>query len=159
VAEVEIRAGAKLNLLNQSELDQSLSKQDAQVLARLNATKPVRLPLITGKATGGVLLIGGDSAPETAPASGYVWSIRHLVVEGLTAGTTPDVVNIVRGNRIIWQLNGNQFAQTWGRGEVLLFAGETLAFQSVGTFTSTATVIVHGLAQEEPAQLVGKLYT
>ena len=81
-----------------------------------------------------------------------------MVIEGLTAGATPDVVNILRGTRVIWQLNGNQFCQTWGRGEILLYAGETLTYNSVGTFAATGQIIIHGLAQEVPAELIGKIY-
>jgi hypothetical protein len=130
---------------------------------RVRGSKPIRLPVVRGVASGSALTLGGDTntaAGQTpvGPDLGLVWSIRHLVIEGLTAGTTPDVMNIVRNNRIIWQLNGNQFFATFGRGEILLHSGETLQYVSVGTFASTNTIIVHGLAQEEIAERVGEMY-
>lgn len=161
--EVEIKAGAKFDLLSPGEFHDGMTKAqraaDAAQEARGHALKEIRLPLVEGKAVSSVLNIGGDQGQQLAtPASGYKWAIRHLVIEGLTAGTTPDVVNIVRNNRIIWQLNGNQFAQTWGRGEITLNAGETLTYLSVGTFASAATIVVHGMADEAPAQSAWKLF-
>jgi hypothetical protein len=159
LAKFTLKANAELDLLTQSELDESLRKWHDQETARLSGLKPVRLALVTGKAASSALTMGGDTGAQlVTPESGYVWSIRHLVIEGMTAGTTPDVMNVVRNGRIVWQLNGNQFAQTWGRGEILLNAGETLQYVSVGTFNSTATIIAHGLATEVPAQLAGKFY-
>jgi hypothetical protein len=134
---------------------------EAQTRSLLRGIKPIRLPQLIGTGANPFLL-GGDVTPaggnNATPDPGYVWSVRHLVIEGLTAGATPDVVNILRGGRIVWQLNGNQFAQTWGKGELLLNAGETFAYQSVGTFTATGKIIIHGMAVEVPGEMVGKFY-
>ena len=134
---------------------------DSEERARLRGVKSFRLPLLM--ATGAnPFLLGGDVTPaggmNATPDPGFVWSLRHLVIEGLTAGATPDVVNISRGPRIVWQLNGNQFAQTWGRGEMILNAGETLAYSSVGTFTATGKIIIHGMALSVPAEMIGKFF-
>jgi hypothetical protein len=138
---------------------QDILLAEVQERQRLKGIKFVRLPLVTGTLTGTGHSIGGDSGEQlVTPESGYVWSVRHLVIEGLTASaTTPDVVNILRGGRIVWQLNGNQFAQTWGRGEMLLNAGETFTYSGVGTIASTATIICHGMALETPGEFAGKL--
>jgi hypothetical protein len=130
---------------------------------RLRTIKPIRLPLLRGVASGSALTLGGDinTAAGQAPVGpdlGFAWSVRHLVIEGMTPGATPDVLNILRNNRIIWQLNGNQFAQTWGRGEIILNSGETLQYQSVGTFSATGQIIVHGLAEQVAAEQIGKFY-
>ena len=157
MAKFRLQAGAEFDLLTKPELDDALKTWDEMQVARLRAITDIRLPLIMGKAAGGALTLGGDSGQQlVTPESGYIWSIRHLVIEGLTAGASPDTVNIVRNGRIVWQLNGNQFAQTWGRGEMILNAGETLAYQSVGTFSAAGTIIVHGLAWQVPAQLKGR---
>jgi hypothetical protein len=124
---------------------------------RLLTIKYVRLPLIIGTLATG-LTLGGDAQAAQAPQSpeqGFVWHLRHLVIENLVAGATPDVVNILRQGRIVWQLNGNQFAQTWGRGEMRLVSGELLAYAAVGTLTSK-TIIVHGTAEEVAAEQEGK---
>jgi hypothetical protein len=156
MAEIELRAGAKINLLNQQELDQSLARyMDPSALRAVDA---IRLPLLI-KTGVNPFTMGGDSGPTIqGPDQGYVWSLRHLVIEGLTTGANPDVVNILSRNRILWQLNGNQFAQTWGRGEIVIRSGETLFYQSVGTFAATGQIVAHGLAQQVPQELEGKFY-
>jgi hypothetical protein len=124
---------------------------------RLLTIKYVRLPLLIATLATG-LTVGGDvnqaQAPQ-APDQGFVWHLRHIVIEGLVTGATPDVVNILRQGRIVWQLNGNQFAQTWGRGEMRLVSGELLAYAAVGTLASK-TVIIHGTAEEVAAEQEGK---
>lgn len=108
--------------------------------------------------------MGGDTytgGMVIGPQEGYVWSIRLLIIEGLTTGATPDVVNFRRHNaqgRIIWNLNGNSFGTTFGRGEQLLFGGQTIFVQSVGTFVSTSTIVLHGLAENLPAERIGEFY-
>lgn len=131
----------------------------AREMERLRGETNVRLPLLI--ATGAnPFTLGGDvgTEPLQTPEEGYVWSLRHLVIEGLTTGATPDVVNILRGGRIIWQLNGNQFCQTWGRGEMVIKGGEALAYQSVGTFNATGKIVIHGSAYQVPGPMIGKFF-
>ena len=157
MAEVELRVGAKLNLLNQSELDESLARY-MEAPSSLRAVDGIRLPLLT-KVGANPFTMGGDTGTLIqGPDQGYVWSLRHLVIEGMATGATPDVMNVLSRNRIIWQLNGNQFAQTFGRGEIILRSGETLAYASVGTFVSTAAIVAHGLAEQVPQEFEGKFY-
>jgi hypothetical protein len=165
VAEVELKLGAKLDLLNKHELDDSLASA-GRIAAdnerqRLAGIKPVRF--IFRSATPATFPFGGDVSSGSGgqlqgPEQGYVWSLRLLVIEGMAAGAPPDVINILRGARIIWQLNGNSFGQTWGRGEQVLYQGETLSFQNVGAFASASQVVAHGLAENVPAELIGKFY-
>jgi hypothetical protein len=158
--DLEQLIGTRLDGMN-ARLDKLAAYQNARAaeMALLRGAKQIRLPLVTGKASGSALSIGGDTIAGigASPMSGFIWSLRHLSIEGLVTGVTPDTVNIVTRGRIIWQLNGNQFAQTWGRGEIIMEQGETLSYVSVGAFTSTATIIAHGLADEYPAELRGRL--
>ena len=124
---------------------------------RLRTLKFIRLPIVTGTMVTGAT-IGGDTQSAQAPATpeqGYVWHVRHLVIEGLASGATPDIVNILRQGRIVWQLNGNQFAQTWGRGEMRLVGGELLSYAAVGTIASK-TITIRGTAEEVAAEQEGK---
>lgn len=158
--DIESQIGARLDTIagHVDRLATAHADAVAEERERVRGIKFIRLALVIGKASGSALTMGGDTGEAlTTPAQGYEWSLRHLVIEGLTSGATPDVVNIIRGNRIVWQLNGNQFCQTWGRGEILLRHGETLTYQSVGTFASTASIIAHGLALEVPGEMTGKL--
>jgi hypothetical protein len=162
--DIEQTIGSRLDKIH-AAIEHQRSQSEAQAITRerLRTIKPIRLPLVRGVASGSALTLGGDintTAGQTpvGPDLGFAWSIRHLVIEGMTAGATPDVLNILRNNRIIWQLNGNVFAQTWGRGEIILNSGETLQYQSAGTFNSTAQIIVHGLAEQVAAEQIGKFY-
>ena len=159
MARTELRAGASLDLLNQTELRSALSDARAEEYAWLRGLKAIRLPIMTGTASGSALTLGGDTSviPQT-PAEGHVWAIVHLVIEGMTASSSaPDVMNVKRASRIIWQLNGNQFAQTFPPGQIMLSPGEALSYQSVGTFAATGLITAHGTAWDVPAELAGKL--
>ena len=130
---------------------QAFAEAQAFQMERARAIKAIRLPVI--QATGAnPFTMGGDTGTLiVGPEQGFVWSLRDLVIEGLTTGATPDVINIRRSSaqgQIIWQLNGNQFCQTWGRGEKIIYSGETLFYQSVGTFNSTATIKAYGMAEQ-----------
>jgi hypothetical protein len=139
--------------------DQLLARE--QHRERLRGRKPgMRMPIVRGQAVGSALTMGvvGQN-PLQGPDLGFVWSVRAVILEGLTSGGAPDVVNILRSDgRLFWQLNGNQPGQTWGKGERILYPGEFLTYQSVGTFNSTAVILAHGEADQVPAQLIGEIF-
>jgi hypothetical protein len=160
VVDIQASLSARFDGLQQSTdaVHSAVNRQTSFLADYLRGETFLRLPVIS--ATGAnPFTMGGDTGLELAtPAQGFVWSVRHLVIEGLTAGATPDVVNIRRGSatgQFYWQLNGNQFCQSWGRGEIILKAGETLFYQSVGTFTSTLVVKAYGTAQQLPGERIG----
>ena len=165
MADIQAHLSARLGEVKDAvkENTQTLIEQYRE-MQRYRGEKFIRLPLVQGKAAGGVLALGGDAQGDgtmAMPNQGWLWSVRHLVIEGLTAGASPDVVNIFRGSalgRLVWQLNGNQFAQTWGRGEIVLQPGETLFYGNVGTFAATGTITIHGSAMEVPAEQAGKFF-
>ena len=132
-------------------------------LEQLRGIKYLDLPVIRA-AGANPFTVGGDVAPSggelVSPNQGYVWFLRALTIEGMTRGATPDIIQVRRSSAqgvCIWELNGNQYAQTWGRGEKWVRAGETLFYASVGTFISTATITISGVVEEVPAEMIGKL--
>jgi hypothetical protein len=162
VVDIQASLSARFDGLQQSTdaVHSAITRQSQWMMERYRGETFLRLAMI--QATGSnPFTMGGDSGLLlVTPEQGFVWSIRHLVIEGMATGATPDVLNIRRGTatgQIIWQLNGNQFAQTWGRGEVILKAGETLFYQSVGTFASVATIKAYGMAQQLPGERIGIL--
>lgn len=160
MAKFRVTAGAELDVLTQDELDKSLeSYGDRLERARVRGIRYRRLPLLQGAAAGGVLTLG-QNAPTIGPDSGFAWSLRRLVVTGLTAGTTPDLVNLYRngsGEQPVWQFNGNNFGYTFGRLEIVVLGGETLVLQSAGTFAAAGTITLSGELVELPAEMLGKL--
>jgi hypothetical protein len=159
VAKVKLAAGADIELLTQGELRDELARDRMAARAPFQALTDFRLPTIVGVRSGTSLSMGGDVNPEHTPSMGYTWSLRHLVIEGMTAGATPDVVNVLRGNRIIWQLTGVTFFARWGKGDIMIREGETLAYQSVGTFQQTGQIVIHGNVWQAPAQFAAELMT
>ena len=124
--------------------------------------KWMRLPLIQGTASGSALSMGESAGQECGPDEGFFWAIRRLVVAGLTAGATPDVVNIWRGSSsqqggLLWQFNGNSFGATFGRTELTLMPGDRLQVNSVGTFAATGQITLSGELNQVPAEMMGKL--
>lgn len=177
MAEVEIKVGAKFDALTHGELSGELDRREARAAAfereQLRGIKIRRITPLLGVAVGGVLDMGGDNpwpaAPGQAaaaaapcgPAEGLAWMIRLISIGGLTAGTTPDIVNLyISGQQSQlpwWQFNGNNFAYTFGRREMFLMPGESLHFKSVGTFAATGQITVVGNCEQVPAEMIAKL--
>lgn len=162
MAKFRLAANAEVDLLTRQELDESLqSQQDTWQAAALRGIKWMRLPeVLTGRAASGKLTLGETTGQQAGPAQGYIWSLRRLIVNGLTSGATPDVVNLYRGTpagQPLWQFNGNNFGYTFGRLELVLQGGETLALASAGTFAATGQITLSGELLEVPAELLGKL--
>jgi hypothetical protein len=162
VVDIQASLSARFDGLQKSTdaVHSAITEQSQWMMERYRGETFLRLPVIS--ATGAnPFSMGGDTGLGLGtPNQGFVWSIRHLVIENLTSGGTPDVVNIRRGGatgQILWQLNGNQFAQTFGRGEIILHPGETLFYQSVGTFASVLTIKAYGTAQQLPGERIGIL--
>lgn len=160
MVDIQANLALKLDGLQKSTEDvgKQVRDQTAWMMERYRGETFIRMPIVQATGTASLTMGGDASSPIVAPDQGFVWSVRHLVIEGMTAGSTPDVMNIRRGSatgQIVWQLNGNQFAQTWGRGEIILKAGETLFYQAVGTFTSTSLIKAYGSAQQLPGERIG----
>jgi hypothetical protein len=160
MAKVKLDFGAEVDFLDKGELDDSLSRYfSRQESAKLQGIKYFRLPMLIGSVSGNAFSIGGTGPQQCGPGQGYAWSIRRLLINGLTAGTTPDVANFYRhpNPQPLWQLNGNNFGQTFGRLELLFLPGEYLVVKSVGTIAATGQIMITGDAVEVPAEMIGKL--
>jgi hypothetical protein len=144
------------------ELQKQMEIQNQLIIQQLRGIKWMRLPLtLQGTASGGALNLGEASGQVLGPKPGYLWSLNRLVVDGLTTGATPDVVNLYRssstGQPPLWQFNGNTFGYTFSDLNVTLMGGDTLNLISVGSFAATGTIRLSGELLEVPAEMVGKL--
>jgi hypothetical protein len=167
MAKIRLELGAELDVLTKDELDRSLKNHAGELDGLARAVKYRRLPPLSGTASGGVLDIGGDAGAgvtwpgnPVGPAQSWAWEIGLLSVTGLTGGATPDVVNLyIQGAGSAyqwWQFNGNSFAYTFGGGELVLLAGESLRLASVGTFAATGRVTLIGsIRSQTPMQKLG----
>lgn len=139
--------GAEFDTLSQSELDRTMHErlaQQAQDFFREMARgiKYLRPGPFTVTVANSAFSLDGSTKP-IGPREGFVWSIRRLVVSGLTAGATPDIANLYRNATSgvpVWQVNGNNFGYTFGKTELLLLAGENLSLVSSGTIAATGQI-------------------
>jgi hypothetical protein len=166
-------AGCEIGFLTRAELHAELQQYrqeaDAQAQAAMRGIKYMRIPRLYGTPANGTVRLGEALAGQTqtgpnevGPKEGYLWSVRYLGCNGLTTGTSPDLLNIYRngvmgGQAPWWQLNGNNFAVTFGRAEMVLLGGEKLVAASLGSMTATSQVSLYGDVIEVPAEMIGKL--
>ena len=135
---------------------------DARERAAARAWKHMRLPEMYGTPASSACTIGasGSSGTAVGPEAGYAWSLRRIVIDGMTTGTTPDVINIYRnstGTAPLWQFNGNNFGYTFSKLELVLKDDDVLMAASVGTFAATARIRISGELIEVPTEMLWKL--
>ncbi len=150
-----IKGGATVDIPSAREVADLVA---AEQRAALRGIKVMRLPQISGKASGSALSIG--AAANIGPAAGYAWSLRRVIITGMTTGATPDVVNLYTGDvnsQPLWQFNGNNFGYTFGKLEQVIQPGEILLLASVGTFAATGIITMSGSLVEVPAEMLAKL--
>lgn len=142
--------GAEFDTLTQTELDRTMHErlaQQAQDFFREMARgiKYLRPGPFTTTVANSTFTIDGSTSP-IGPREGFVWSVRRMVVWGLTAGATPDIANLYRNHATagipIWQFNGNNFGYTFGKTEMLLQPGEHLDLTGSGTIAATGQIVL-----------------
>lgn len=184
--------GELFETLTKEELDDSLgSYAKAAAAAEREAArgfKYMRLnPPVTGQAVASKLTMGGDfitgpaasggsgiggqpGVPTLQPRAGYCWAVRRAAVQGLTNGTTPDIVNLFRrqadanawlaGPSSVsggdWQFTGNNFAYSFSFGQLVFWEMETPIIVSQGTFAATGQVTLRMDFVETPQELIFK---
>ena len=177
MAKFRFDVGAEFDSLTADEMAGLLEKQNERQRTLLRGVKAgMNVPPLQGYPVAGVLNIGGDVVATIAsgpligqsawsghivgPTQGNDWQIRRLAVSGLTTGGTPDIVNLIlygHDRDPQWQFNGNNFAYTFGRGEMILRAGEGLQLVSVGTFAATGLIRLTGSLDQAPAEKFAEL--
>lgn len=163
MAKMRLELGAEIDIMSPDDMDGLMEKQraieDARERTRFAGMSWSKLPKLQGTASGGVLLLG-QGANVAGPRDGYIWALRRIVISGLTSGSTPDIVNMYADtpqSDVLWQFNGNNFGYTFGKFEMTLLGGQTLIFQSVGTFAATGQITVSGEYIQVPTVMIGKL--
>jgi hypothetical protein len=163
MARVDLGNLGSFDIPSTSELKQIISQAQAIAYERLRGRDTVRFQSPYAAAVSNAITLpaaGTEPAYPLGPSQGFVWSVRFLVVNGLTASATaPDIVDIYKHGtaKRIWQLNGNQFAQTFGRGEIILYPGESLYIVNNGSIAATGNIEFHGQADQVPFDRKGDL--
>lgn len=153
---------AAVDMVTAPEINEVMSNRfDSYLRDRFRGIKWMRLPVMSGKVSGGAITLGISSGNVCGPDSGFLWSVKRLIVSGLTSGATPDIVNLYLNDNFsqspLWQFNGNNFGYTFGKMELALMGGDTLSLQNVNTLTATGNITLTGELIEVPAEMMGKL--
>jgi hypothetical protein len=159
---VHLQGGMKLEIPNREENRADVARvMDERELVNARGVKWMRLPEIYGTASGSALTLDeAHGSLIVGPEQGYLWALTRIVIDGMTTGATPDVLNMYRnstGSAPLWQFNGNNFGYDWGKLRITLGPGDTLKFASVGTFAATGRIRVSGELIEVPAEMAWKL--
>jgi len=162
--EITIQAGAKMFIPDHGDIKRATQEaiEADRELQRARGIKPMHLPqTLSGAVKSSAITLGVGSGQVLGPEQGYAWSISALIVTGLTAGTSPDIVNLYLNDRfsgpVWWQFNGNNFGYTWGKLQRFLYPGETLSMQNSGNLAATGTITLSGDIIEVPAEQLWKL--
>ena len=158
MAEVVIRGGMTADIPTAAEIRAVVA---AETREAARGWKHLRLPtILQGTPAGGALNIGIGNGINLGPDQGYAWSVRRLVVSGLTASASaPDIVNLYlhANQQPIWQFNGNSFGYTFDRAEIVLWPGDRLDLKNVGSLAATGLIVLSGEVDEVPAEMMHKL--
>ena len=163
MAEFVIQGGARIEIPSKEEIVSTLNAEtDARERQQAKAFKWMRLPqTLTGSIASNAIKLGAAEGQVLGPQQGYAWSVMALVVSGLTAATSPDIVNFYLNDRFAgppwWQLNGNSFGVTFGKLQRVMLPGDTLSLQNSGNLAATGTITVSGEVLEVPAEQLWKL--
>lgn len=156
-----LELGASLDTLTRDELSEELARQTQDAYRQLaRGVKYMRFGPVATTIASSAFSLDGTGHPQLGPREGFVWSIRRLLITGLTSSATPDVVNIYRNGPTgipVWQLNGNSFGVTFGKCEFLLLPGEALSIANSGTIAATGQVTISGDLVEAAAEEIFKL--
>lgn len=160
--EQPLSVGSTLDVLTKRELRESLDDHAQHLVMNFaRGVKFLRFGPWSATIASNAFSFDGSQTSGTGPREGFVWTIKRLVVTGLATGTTPDIVNFYRGAPTgavpLWQLNGNSFAATFGKGDLLLLPGEYLSFKNVGSTTATGNVSIAGDVLECAAEEIIKI--
>jgi hypothetical protein len=159
---ITLQGGMHLEVPNREENREDVARvMDERELFAARGFKWMRLPEIYGTAAASALTLDeAHGVNVVGPESGYAWVLMRIVVDGMTSGATPDVLNMYRnstGGAPLWQFNGNNFGYTFPRLSQTLNGGDTLKFASAGTFAATGRIRVSGELIEVPAEMLWKL--
>jgi hypothetical protein len=150
MAEVEFKLGAKLDMLNKSEMRETLAAWWAEI------ARGVRFRRFNGQATvaGGVW----DMGTRVGPREDFVWAVTRIAVTGgglvLGTDTWQVAVNEAQPGSIV----GTGFTRNapFDVPTLILNGGDLLRVNGVGTGAGT-DVAVSGAAIEVPTQLSWQL--
>lgn len=155
MAEIQLKAGAKFNLLDRHELRDELTRHQASWMTEVaRGIRPRRFSIVGDATAGGALNIGETGDQRIGPDQGYTWLLKRLSVSNYTPAS---------------QSLGLYHSSTEGSAAIIPFlaASTTLTIDEIipggerliviGTVAASARVWVTGSVWEAPEALAWKL--
>jgi hypothetical protein len=159
MAEFEIKAGAKLDLLNKAEMREVLVGWYAEI------GRGIKFRQFSGQGTvaGAVWTIGGNAADNRrdplGPEAGMLWAVTRLAVSGNGVIPGTDLfsvfVNEITPSKLVE--SGLTRGAKYDVGVLVLTGNDRLALAGAGTGVAGTDVTVSGAAIEVPVQLAWQL--
>jgi hypothetical protein len=166
MAEVNLKAGAKIDVLNRKELKEVLDVATRDWFNQVARGDRYRRFSASGAIDTGSLTIGGASARDAVmgPAEGFVWAVQRIAVYGLTSATGTPLVATTEPVQLFLNDDGPSSLvdpalvgyRDFGNYALVLYPGDTLLVRGTG-LTSTGTATVTGQVREVPLPLAWRL--
>jgi hypothetical protein len=166
MAEVSLKAGAKLDTLNKGELREVLNGVRQDWFSQVARGDRYRRFSARGTIAGGALLIDGTTkGNETmGPAEGFVWAVQRIALGGLTVETGTPLVPVTEPVQLFLNDDGPAALvhpairgyEDFGQYSLVMYPGDTLLVKGAG-LTSTGTVTLTGQVREVPLPLAWRL--
>lgn len=148
-------------MLTEKELSKALDRMSADWMAEV--TRGFKYRRFLGSATiVGAAVTLDESSPDNilGPANGLIWAVNSLVVGGLAAGDTVDVLingGDPVGTSFTRAAGAGQFVgRTFGQTDLVLNGNDTLSLVGSG-LTAVGQVKLYGRCTELPRTLAYKL--
>lgn len=161
MAKIRLSAGAEFDVLNQDELERTMTRvlRDWQLEAA-RGPKHVRFSAMATITSGGTVELGGNTTSLTSgklgPDPSMVWSVKRWCVSGLVfeGDELSAYINNAAPNTLVKQhVTGYDH---FGSDSLVIMGGDALLFTGAGLI-STGNVFVSGAAWELPASLAYQL--
>lgn len=145
MAIVEMRAGAKWDLLDQGQLTSALSNHTASWFREMaRGLKHMQIPAQIGTIADTAVSIPSPGGEAVGPQPGFVWAIQRLSAQGLGTG---DVLGVYRNSvdpmNYVCELTDTLPYLILNKS-FLLKDGDRLVFANIGALAGTGNVVVTG---------------
>lgn len=166
MAKQKIQAGATIDTVTHQELNDALGAHLRSWVAETAVGGRFTRFAASGTIASSAVSIGGSGADRhLGPGPGFVWDVRRLRITPAGAAiNTADIFGIYindNGPASLVERSDDVnagFRRTWvWSGQLVLYPGDNLLVQNIGTLASTGGLTVSGQVLELPLSLAWKL--
>jgi hypothetical protein len=166
MAEVQLKAGAKIDTLTKKELKDVIDNASRDWFNQVSRGDRYRRFSATGTIASGALVIDGTSSANQTlgPAEGFVWAVQRIALSGLTVVSGTPAVAVSEPVQLFLNDDGASSLvhpavagfHDFGQYSLVLYPGDTLLAKGA-SLNSTGIVTLTGMAREVPLPLAWRL--